>query len=496
MSGASDAGDTSNVMALGPDAKVAGTEEELPRASDAGETSKAIAPGHDANTEEMPRAATDVFSVWRENWKEGLQSIRLFLDRPGTITIAIDTEYATKCLRRFGQPQNGDEWYSQLEATAGTADLVQVGVALTFADADADADAESIDPISVWEFNLFFDSKANQYNPNTLTFLENKCLHNLEKHRRHGIVPSDFFQWVSSELRSVFARPSVTVLTYQGDADVALLIYQAALMRAWRLDFLLDFTGTFPSFVDTRVLAILWKPDFSGTLDDLAHMLGLSRSGTSHHAGSDASLTLRCYFTIRSLLGNQKVRRVRGVLCGLFQSEPSVSTARPAWDPSISILHVWAKNFDEVAGQFGRFIRNNFTVVTLKVLFDPPLRRGPFNRDPQICYSDMQLRLDEKIRCTIAMVFATGQGQVANATSFVFHICFSGGQFIQPAQFAGMLHEQGMLSNPYLTWLTFIGAESVAFIYDMVCHSFHFPIPDRFIEYKVNRRGMFPAIYV
>ncbi|KAF7025617.1 hypothetical protein CFC21_037782 [Triticum aestivum] len=486
---ASEAGKTSNAVAPGHYIKALDTEKVLPRGSDAGGTSKAIALGQDfkvATAEEMPRAATDVCSVWRENWEESLQSMSGFLDLPGTMTIAIDTEYATKCLLRLEQPQNGDEWYSQLQATAGTADLVQVGVAVTF----ADADAENIEPIRVWEFNLFFDSKSNQYNPSTLLFLEKKCRHDLEKHRQYGIMPTDFFQWVY-ELHSIFARRSVTVVTYQGDADIALLIYQGAPMPARRLDFLLDISNTFPALVDTRVLAMVWAPDFCGKLDDLADMLGLSRSGTRHHAGSDAALTLRCYFAMRRLLGDQKV--LRGVLCGLFQSEPSVCTARIAWDPSISILHVWGKNFDEVAGQFGRLIENNFTVVTVKVLFDPPLRKGPFNRDPQFCYSNMQLRLDEKIRCTIAMVFATGHGQVANSASFVFHICFSGGEYIEPVQFARMLDEQGVLCNPYLTWVTFLGAESVAFIYDMVYHSFQFWIPTMFSHYKVSRTGMFPV---
>jgi hypothetical protein len=189
------------------------------------------------------------------------------------------------------------------------------------------------------------------------------------------------------------------------------------------------------------------------------------------------------------------VRRHNRVLCGLYQSEVSVFTACPAGDLSIRVLHVRAHNFQDVAGQVGAIIQSNFTLISLKVSCVPPLRPGGFSPDAQLCYDGMQRRLGERRTYDIALVFATMEGQVASATCFLFHVCLSGGELIQPEQFARMMLDQGMLSNWSLQWVSFIGAESVALIYDMVSCSFGHMIPLTFHDYLTSRRSMFPTMH-
>jgi len=66
-----------------------------------------------------------------------------------------------------------------------------------------------------------------------------------------------------------------------------------------------------------------------GGLNKLGELLKVERVGTSHQAGSDSLLTLRCFLKVKNLYLKESVKLYDGLLYGLIPGEGVIKHAPP-----------------------------------------------------------------------------------------------------------------------------------------------------------------------
>mgnify|MGYP005838165467 CR=1 FL=1 len=89
----------------------------------------------------------------------------------------------------------------------------------------------------------------------------------------------------------------MTWVFFQGDYDVAFLLNLVRnFLPATLVEHMRRYTCSLPQLYDVRVLSrILFGKD-AGSLDWLADKINVQRTGNRHSSGSDALLTLDCFF--------------------------------------------------------------------------------------------------------------------------------------------------------------------------------------------------------
>uniref|UniRef100_A0A0E0QZ96 Uncharacterized protein n=1 Tax=Oryza rufipogon TaxID=4529 RepID=A0A0E0QZ96_ORYRU len=393
-----------------------------------------------------------VKSVWRENYREQFKLVVDALNQPRRhLYIAVDMEFAadaTTNIRR--RPVTSTGCYHHLREFVNRGDIVQMGLTFVFVgDGEQSSSSSSPPPITL-EINFKINIKARKYNKKSIAFLSRQG-HDLREHRRRGVSP-----------RRVYDGRSVTWLAYHGDYDLSFLLH--LLQRGGRrrgggdlprqlATFLRRLRENFPAFYDVRVIRqMLEDHGFSGKLTGLAEHLGIRRTGgAAHHAGSDALLTLSCFFKIFRSLSGQQLHQLdarRGLLAGLEEWNMAIKCARHIDDHTrnIKVIEVVAENLDEEARRIGELVDSNFSIIGVEVnqvVIHPQLGRKAYE---------------------MVIAFMNPEGMLAYGRAWKF--CISrftsdNGNVLNLKQLAELMQSCGATNNPDVSWVTFQGSDVI-----------------------------------
>uniref|UniRef100_I1QUK7 Uncharacterized protein n=1 Tax=Oryza glaberrima TaxID=4538 RepID=I1QUK7_ORYGL len=436
-----------------------------------------------------PASITNVTvkSVWRENCTEQFKLVVDALNQPRRhLYIAVDMEFAadaTTNIRR--RPVTSTGCYHHLREFVNHGDIVQMGLTFVFVGDGEQSSSSSPPPITL-EINFKINIKARKYNMKSIAFLSRHG-HDLREHRRRGVSPRRVYEGLLRHLP--FGDTSVTWVAYHGDYDLGFLL--RLLQRGGRRHgggglprqlavFLRRLREDFPAFYDVRVIRqMLEDHGFSGKLTGLAEHLGIRRTGgAAHHAGSDALLTLSCFFKIFRSLSGQQLHQLdarRGLLAGLEEWNMAIKCARHIDDHTrnIKVIEVVAENLDEEARRIGELVASNFSIIGVdvnQVVIHPRLGRKGYE---------------------MIIAFMNPEGMLAYGRAWKFCISRftsdSNGYVLNLKQLAELMQSCGATNNPDVSWVTFQGSDV---IYRLIRSANGGVIPS-----LISGESYFPSLY-
>jgi CCR4-NOT transcription complex subunit 7/8 len=252
------------------------------------ENSVLLSPSRASNpeAEENQRSELEIIDVWEDNFEEEMDKIQELLEKYNYV--AMDTEFP-------GVYFQGDNitGYSLIKTNVDQLKLIQVGITL------ADENGNTPQPISTWQFNLRFDLKSDLYSPDSISMLKEAGI-NFEQMAERGIDPIMFADGFLCS--GLMLTGDIHWITFHGAFDFAYLmrVISNTLLPGTLEKFKSTMKVYFPSVADIKVLMKEVHDLKSGALSKLARDLDLKRIGTSHQAGSDAEITLRCFFKLKA----------------------------------------------------------------------------------------------------------------------------------------------------------------------------------------------------
>lgn len=242
-------------------------------------------PSKTSNNGDIDPEDSEIKEVWEDNFEEEMDKIHELLEKYNCV--AMDTEFPGVCYQ--GENITG---YNLIKSNVDALKLIQVGVSL------ADKDGNKPQPISTWQFNLRFDLKTDQYSAESIAMLKEAGIR-FEDLAERGIDPLYFADGFLSS--GFILNEDIQWITFHGAFDFAYLI---KVISNSQLPVTLEkFKSVlklyFPSVADIKVIMKEVQDLKSGALAKLARDLDLKRIGTMHQAGSDAEITLRCFFKLK-----------------------------------------------------------------------------------------------------------------------------------------------------------------------------------------------------
>lgn len=247
-------------------------------------------PGSEAfQPRQMSLAAesSPITDVWSHNLHEEILHISSLAERYNIV--AMDTEFPGIIYRLEGEC--ADPLYQSIRVNVNATKLIQIGISL--------ADEEGCPPpgTSTWQFNLHFDTSRDSYSQDSIDLLTRAGL-NFHYHARYGIDPLVFAEMIT--VSGLVLNERVKWVTFHGGFDFG---YFLRTLTARNLPdsesaFLQELRLYFPTFYDLKHF-IRQDERLKGSLGRLAEQLNVVRIGIAHQAGSDAIVTLACYFELQ-----------------------------------------------------------------------------------------------------------------------------------------------------------------------------------------------------
>lgn len=269
--------------------------------------------------DDMEHHNLEIVEVWEDNFEEEMEKIMKLVEKYNYV--AMDTEFP-------GVYYQGDQYtgYNLIKTNVDALKLIQVGITL------ADEDGNTPKPTSTWQFNLRFDLTSDLHSHDSISMLKEAGI-NFELLAERGIDPVLFADGFLSS--GLILNEDINWITFHGAFDFAYLI--KVLSNGYlppNLDkFKVSLKQYFPSVADIKVIMKEVHDLKMGALAKLARDLDLKRIGTMHQAGSDAEITLRCFFKLKEEyfktgINPKLLNKVFG-LSSEFQPQPA-----PASQPS------------------------------------------------------------------------------------------------------------------------------------------------------------------
>lgn len=261
----------------------------------------------------------EIVEVWEHNFEEEMAKIHDLLEKYNYV--AMDTEFP-------GVYVQGDHitGYTLIKSNVDILKLIQVGVTL------ADENGNCPSPVSTWQFNLRFDLTTDYHAADSIAMLKEAGI-NFEELAERGIDPYHFADEMISS--GMVLNDDVHWITFHGAFDFA---YFIKVLSNNKLPATLDKFKSllkiyFPNVVDIKILLKEITDLKNGALTKLARDLDLKRIGTMHQAGSDAEITLRCFFKLKEQYFEDGIKdklwnKVFG-LAGEYQAPPALPPQTP-----------------------------------------------------------------------------------------------------------------------------------------------------------------------
>jgi hypothetical protein len=426
--------------------------------------------------------------VWRHNLEEVLERLRtLFLEHGGRVTIALDMEFASEA-PTLKQPTTASEWYNNLCKLVSQGDVLQVGLAIS-------VNSKYDEGVCVNELNLEFNVDSRPYNPATVEFLK-KQQYEFDTHSTIGIPLQSLTPWL---LDLLYDR-NIRWVVFQGDYDVAFLLANmvGSTMPETLAKYMARYTCALPDLIDVRVLSrIAFDEDAQG-LKWLGNTLGVKRIGKEHSSGSDALVTMACYFEIKNMIGNASVESSRGIIAGLFDAESIIRKSLPMGHANLRAVDVWMHNFETEATEIAQAANLCYRIIGVDICFSPALRQRQYHSDHDQCLQHTNNELATLHSYEISLCLMSYTGQLAGGKWWRFHVTqYPGGPlppYVHVSSFTALLSSCGLIRNENAIWGTFRGAECIASICHMMQRSgMQGPI-DTFQKYIRWRLDVFPSL--
>ena len=375
-------------------------------------------------------AMATVQSVWQENCMEQFKLVLEALHQPHrNLYIAVDMEFTADAATNMShRPVTSTSCYQHVRRYVNGGDIVQMGLTFAFV-GDVEGEQAPSPPIAL-EINFDFNVNSPKYHGESIHFLSSQG-HDLTQHSKRGVTPEFVYEGLLRHLP--FGDGSVTWVAYHGDYDLAFLLRLLqggdhggnCLLPPKLATFLQKVREKFPVFYDVRVLGKLVKDGFNGSLTALAEYLGIPRNGDEHHAGSDALLTLSCFFKIVSLSGHQMHRMDarRGLLAGLEEWNMAIKCARHIDDHtgSIYVVKMLPHKLDEEARRIEELVATNFNIVGVEVIH-AQLGKRSYAVEAQKNYELMKTFLKDSDSYEIIVTFMNAEGMLAYSRAWKFCI--------------------------------------------------------------------------
>ena len=229
--------------------------------------------------------AEEIMNVWDDNLEAEFDNIMQLVEKYNYISM--DTEFPGICMQ--GEHLIG---YNFIKSNVDELKLIQVGITL------ADENGETPKPISTWQFNLKFDLEQDPHAKESINLLKEAGI-DFDQLNQRGADTMRFADLLVSS--GLVLNEDTHWITFHGAFDFGYLMKAISNCKLPpTLDkFNLTAKMYFPCIYDLKIL-INEVPELkSGSLAKLSHDLDVKRSGMQHQAGSDALLTLACFFKIR-----------------------------------------------------------------------------------------------------------------------------------------------------------------------------------------------------
>lgn len=274
----------------------------------------------------MPLCAdlSPIAEVWRHNFREEILHISMLVDRYNIV--AMDTEFPGILYRLEGDCP--DSLYQTVRVNVNATKLIQIGISL------ADEDGCVPPGTNTWQFNLHFDTSVDCYSQDSIDLLTRAGLH-FSNHARYGIDPLVFAEMIM--VSGLVLNDRVKWVTFHGGFDFGYFLrtLTARSLPDTETAFLQDLRLYFPTFYDLKYF-IRQEDRLKGSLSRLAEQLNITRIGTAHQAGSDAIVTLACFFELQKGYFEETVPDDYD--CVLFgmgsgRAQWSTSVVQEAWRP-------------------------------------------------------------------------------------------------------------------------------------------------------------------
>lgn len=261
--------------------------------------------------------------VWTHNLHSEILHISSLLDRYAVISM--DTEFPGTLYRLEGD--YSEVFYQSIRLNVNATKVIQVGISL------ANEQGEPPQGVCTWQFNLHFDLATDDYAPESIELLTKAGL-NLVENAKYGIEPKVFAEHLM--VSGLVLNEDVRWVTFHGAFDFAYFLrtLTARPLPETETAFLQELSLYFPRFYDVKHM-VRRDERLRGGLSRLAEQLRLTRWGAAHQAGSDAVVTLACFFALRKdYFGGEVPGYYTGVLYGL-------GSGRPLWHTPLLSGELW-----------------------------------------------------------------------------------------------------------------------------------------------------------
>lgn len=229
--------------------------------------------------------------VWSTNLQQEMNLIMSLIERYPVVSM--DTEFPGVVARPLGVfKSSGDYHYQTLRANVDSLKIIQIGLALSDEEGNAPVEA------CTWQFNFTFNLQDDMYAPESIELLTKSGI-DFKKHQEVGIEPADFAELLIGS--GLVLQEEVTWITFHSGYDFAYLLKamtQIPLPAEYE-EFYKILCIYFPKNYDIKYIMKSVLNNSKG-LQDIADDLQIHRIGPQHQAGSDALLTARIFFEIRS----------------------------------------------------------------------------------------------------------------------------------------------------------------------------------------------------
>ncbi|CAO2188362.1 unnamed protein product [Urochloa humidicola] len=264
--------------------------------------------------------AVEIREVWADNLEEEFAVIREVID--AYPYVAMDTEFPGFVVQPAGNDYScqSDVNYAALAGNVNILKLIQLGLALG-------NEAGALPPRGtggrgcIWQFNFRgFDPRTDPSSANSIDLLRRSGI-DFDRFAAEGVDSTRFAELMMSS--GVVLNDNVQWATFHSGHDFGYLLrlLTGREMPETLAEFL-NLTKTFfPVLYDIKHLMKFCGGSLYGGLSKLGELLKVQRVGTSHQAGSDSLLTLRCFLKVKHLYLKESLKLYDGLLFGLIPGE-------------------------------------------------------------------------------------------------------------------------------------------------------------------------------
>lgn len=231
-----------------------------------------------------------IINVWNNNVNEEMRKISSLLKKYRYVSM--DTEFPGIVYNLMSTVKTIESEYATLKFNVDQLRLIQVGLSLS------DSNGNLPEGGGIWQFNLEFCESKDKYHPESIALLKKAGI-NFEKLESDGINHLLFADLLTSS--GLLFNENIHWITFHGSYDFSYLMKEIMNQPLPpNSDMFFKITRIiFPNIYDIKTIISETDGFKNASLSKLASDLKVTRFGTNHQAGSDAYVTIECFFKLK-----------------------------------------------------------------------------------------------------------------------------------------------------------------------------------------------------